>query len=84
MPNASENHGETRVIGSTNDFVILDGTTGLDNSGCARLRCLQQAVSEWEESIGRHYRTVHEWQRLPRGFCRIFTFSHSNASSIDA
>ena len=84
VPNSSENHGEPGVIGGANDFIVLDGTAGLDDGGGACLSGLQQAIGKWEKSIGGHNGAMHKRHRVSCRPGRILTFADRYAGGINA
>jgi hypothetical protein len=57
MADAGEDHGHAQLVGCFDDFLIVDGTTGLDNRGCAGLGYGFETVRERKESIGCGNRT---------------------------
>jgi hypothetical protein len=54
VPDAGEHHGNARVVGGLDHFVVAHRATGLDHRGGAGLDRDQQAVRKREERIRRH------------------------------
>jgi hypothetical protein len=52
MADSREDRGEAEAVGGGNDVVVLHGTTGLDDGGCAGSGDGFKSVREWEEGIG--------------------------------
>ena len=77
VANAGKYHSNVRLIGRLDNLIVTHRSTGLDNRRDSSSGSRIDAVSEWEERIRGHYRTLY-FQLL------IGSLYSSDSGAVDA